>query len=157
MDSVAQYLMRILATAILCAIASGISGSTGAVSTLLRFLSGIIMVVCIIQGFVSVDIKRLSPELHVFSENASAAVLSGENAAEAQLANIIEAQLCAYIQDKADSLNAEVVADITLSDMLPSEVSVCGYVSPYAKAQLSAWITENLNIPREAQHWTSPN
>ena len=69
--------------------------------------------------------------------------------------DIIKARIQAYILDKADSFGTQLDVEVILDqDNIPTSVELRGNISPYAKAQLTGIITENLGIPKEYQLWT---
>ena len=78
---------------------------------------------------------------------------TGTEYAEQELRRIIIARTQTYIMDKAASFGVTVDVEVVLNEYTPQSVILKGSVSPGAKAQLTAWITENLGIPKEAQQW----
>ena len=73
------------------------------------------------------------------------------------LAQFIKERTQSYILDKAQSLNAVLDVEVTLSDdEIPVPVKVCitGKVSPYARGRLENLIIEDLGIEKENQIWT---
>ena len=72
-----------------------------------------------------------------------------------EMEKIIKAKTEAYILDKAKNIGAEISAEISLNDLVPTGITVVGNLSPYARSSLAAIITHELNIPPEAQIWKS--
>ena len=69
-------------------------------------------------------------------------------------ADIITAQVEAYILDKAALYQAPVTVDVTLDEEgTPVSVRLSGAVSPYAKTRLSEMMETDLGIKKEAQQW----
>ena len=66
---------------------------------------------------------------------------------------IIKQKTETYILDKANALGAEITVQVVLEDYIPAGVTIMGDVSPFVKSNLSASITQELNIPPEEQIW----
>ena len=58
--------------------------------------------------------------------------------------------------DKATQWEVDLAVEVSLTDITPSHVRICGSVSPYVKAALSDWIAEQLGISKEEQEWIGP-
>ena len=68
--------------------------------------------------------------------------------------NIIKSRVQAYILDKADSFGTSLEVEVILDqDHIPVSVELQGNISPYARAQLTEIIEEDLGIPKEHQLW----
>ena len=92
-----------------------------------------------------------------YNDDAQQAIQSGVADTSNTLKQIIKDKTEAYILDKAASLGVDLQVDVILSDTappLPVEVLLIGAASPYAKAQLSTMIADELGIAKEAQRWT---
>ena len=69
---------------------------------------------------------------------------------------IIKEETEAYILDKAASLGVTLSVEVMVEDgNVPrlSGVQLSGQVSPYARQQLSTWISNDLGISKENQKW----
>jgi len=88
-------------------------------------------------------------------EGESAAVF-GQEAAQKEYSDIIKKRTAAYILDKAKSLGAELMVEVTLNDAIPPvpcAVRLSGSITPYAKKVLSETISRDLGIKTEEQTW----
>ena len=82
---------------------------------------------------------------------------AGVNMASDAMQEIISAETCAYILDKATELGAEISVEVQLTDEnlpVPKSVFLEGNISPYGKKQLTGWMETELGIPEEHQIWT---
>ena len=89
------------------------------------------------------------------SAQAQEIVEEGSMAAKEAMAEAVIEQTEAYIIRKAAFYDAEISANVMLEEeeLLPVAVEIHGQLSPYARQQLSQWISQELGIDREAQRW----
>ena len=157
MDSIKEYLLSVTAAAIVCSCIAVLFSKKGTASTLIKLLCGVFLSLAVLKPVVNISLPDLASLGGFASDDAQAAIAAGQlMAAEAEAA-IIKEQAEAYIQDKASDLECEVDVTVILSKeapYIPCEVEIRGAVSPYAKAQLSAWIEDTFDIPGEDQKWT---
>ena len=93
-----------------------------------------------------------------FSISSDFAVQEGTLSAKYASSEYIKTKSEAYILDKATEMGADVNIDVVLSDdqlPVPAGITVCGAVSPYVKAKLSACIRDELGIAEDEQVWIS--
>ncbi len=157
MDAIRQYVISIVAAAILCAILNSLFAEKGTPGSLMKLISGIFLAFVVIRPIADMDLTEFPSVLDIYSSDASAAVEAGENIAWEANAAIIKQQTEAYILDKAESLNAQLTVEVTLSAdtiPVPTAVRLSGDVSPYAKAVLESVLEEELEIAKENQLWT---
>ena len=147
-----SYLLQIVTAAILCSIVITLTGGSNFVKPI-QFLTGLLMVIIVIKPIVNAefDIDILGSKS--ISTDSYAIVAQGEETAKDALAAVITDSVAAYIQDKAQSLGALVTVQVEVTDSIPTGVMIAGNVPPYARSQLSQWITSELGIPEEEQHW----
>ena len=151
-----QYLMKLIAAAILCAIATGLAGGETGAGKVVRLMASVFMVATILSPLVRLELTDLDGLLEGISADASAAAAAGENGARESMAQIIKSETEAYILDKAESYGAQLAVEVTLTDSgIPTPVSVTlrGQFSPYARQQLTRLIEEGLEIGQEEQTW----
>lgn len=155
MDSVRQYLISVVAAAIICGAVSNLIGKKGSIGGVIKFLCGLFMTITAISPLISL---RLPDELtfwDTFRNEAQAVANDGETAGSEMRTAIITEQLETYILEKADSLGLSVRAEVSLCDnFLPEMVIIHGTAAPYAKKKLCAFINESLGIPEDAITWT---
>ncbi len=157
MDGIRTYLLQITAAAMLCGIVTGILGKKGMLGTTVKLLSGIFMALAVVSPWLNLRLDSLQSFMGSISFDASSAVAEGEFSATQEMKAIIKQKVEAYILDKADSLGAEINANVSLcGDAMPAPngVTISGKFSPYAKSVLSAYIADDLGIDLEDQIWT---
>lgn len=149
-----DYLISVTAAALICGMINSLAGKSS-ISKLMKLLCGIFLASVVIRPVVDIkmgDILDFSDNLAVSSDIA---VSAGEKMAAEEMEKIIKAKTEAYILDKAKNIGAEISAEISLNDLVPTGITVVGNLSPYARSSLAAIITQELNIPPEAQIWKS--
>jgi hypothetical protein len=156
-EQVRSYLLGIFAAAMISGIAKRLMGEKGTHAALVNLITGIFMVFTLIRPIVSVNLFDLRHLVDGFESDAAQAVQIGESQTRKMLAQFIKERTQSYILDKAQSLNAVLDVEVTLSDdEIPVPVKVCitGKVSPYARGRLENLIIEDLGIEKENQIWT---
>lgn len=157
MESIRTYLLQITVAAMFCGIATGVLGKKGMLGTTVKLLAGIFMALAVVAPWVNIRIDSFDSFLNGISLDGSAAVSEGEISATNAMKSIIKERTEAYILDKADTLGADVTADVSLNVEAipaPTGVRISGKFSPYAKSVLSAYIADDLGISLEDQIWT---
>lgn len=111
------------------------------------------MAYTLIRPVLHLDFSSVTSFTGSFSSEAEAAAHIGEEAATDELTAVIKAKTESYILDKAAAMEVDLNVEITLDSFIPTAVVLRGAVSPYARSTLTAWITQQLGIPKEAQVW----
>lgn len=157
MDEIRQYLMSLIAVAIICSIIHGMFHDKSTYGQLIGLLTGIVMLVVLLSPLKKITIPDWAP----FQENYKLLALEyteeGVAAANSAKADIIKAKSEAYILDKAASLDAHIYVDVTVSqepDSIPVAVTLRGAISPYGKQVLEREIETQLGILKENQQWS---
>lgn len=153
MESIRNYILSITASALLCGIVTSIMGEKGTAAALTKVICGIIMAMVVVSPLMQVNLSGWTDWTARLTFQAEAAAAEGELLGEEMLEAIIKEETESYILDKAGALGAALTADVTVKDGLPERVLLTGTVSPYAKAQLTAWIRDELGIAKEDQQW----
>lgn len=151
-----DYILRIIAAAILCAFVKGFTDRHTAINSIIKSLCGIFLTLTILSPLVSFKFSSVANYINMYSSDADAAVEVGTSLTNASLYGSIKTQTESYILDKAASLNTKLSVEVTLSnDEIPIPCGVCieGNISPYAKSKLMKLIADDLGIPRENQTW----
>ena len=157
MEVIRQYIVSVAAAAILCGILCCLLGNKGGSGTLIKLIAGIFLALIVIKPLAQIELGDFPAFAAEFGNEAEAAAASGKEITQKAISDIIKAETEAYILDKAESLNAHLTVDVTLSsDLPPAPVSVrlTGAVSPYAKARLESILENDLGISKENQIWT---
>ena len=152
-----QYLLSVVAAAILCSIIMRLVGKKGALSAIVKLLTGLFLAVTVISPWAKLQIMDFSTYANGLSAQAQDAVEHGQAMAYLETSSIIKSRTEAYILDKAASLGLHLEVEVTVSGSeppQPSAVTLRGAVSPYAKQQLQQIIAKDLGIPEGSQTWT---
>lgn len=153
MEAVRNYILAITAAAILCGIVTALMGGKGTSTALAKLVCGIFMAMVVVSPLVNLEFDGWTAWTSQISFDAEAAAAEGEAVAEEMYAAIIKEQTESYILDKAKALGVSAAVEVTVEEGLPAAVWLSGDFSPYAKARLTAYISEELGIPKEDQQW----
>ena len=149
-----DYLISVTAAALICGMINSLSGKSS-ISKLMKLLCGIFLASVVIRPVVDIKIGDILDFTDNLAVSSDIAVSAGEKMAAEEMEKIIKTKTEAYILDKAKNIGAEISAEISLNDLVPTGITVVGNLSPYARSSLAAIITNELNIPPEAQIWKS--
>ncbi len=156
MDNIRQYIISVVSAAMICGILRSIFSGKGAVEALVKLVSSIFLAFVIIRPVTQIDLDPAGFFPDILSQKGQQAAVQGENLSREALSAIITGETEAYILDKAEELNLQLMVAVTLSDdplPVPISVRLEGEVSPYAKASLMQTIEQELGIPKEDQQW----
>jgi len=151
-----EYVLRIVAAAIVCAVARGFLGKKTATGRITALLSGIFMAAAVITPLGNIHFYGVSDFWDDLSVDAKKYVTEGTTNAEKQRLNIIKSQCEAYILDKANRMGLQIAVEVELDGYngnIPCGAVISGNVSPYAREQLGAYIEDTLGIAKEKQEW----
>lgn len=157
MDGIREYLIGVIAAALVCSIVTNLLNINGMVGICVKTLAGIMMLLSVVRPWVSISFDDLFQWTEDIQANGADFALSGEAMAQNAYRDSIMQQTAAYILDEARTFGCELSVDVSLSEdtiPVPVRVQLSGDVSPYAKQAISAMITERLGIKREDQIWT---
>lgn len=154
MAQMGQYILSITAAAIIPAIVNSLLDKKGSASALVQLMGGLFLAFTMIQPIVRFDFSHITSFWEEISEEGASATAAGQTYAENQKAVIIKDNVEAYILDKAQTYEADLEVEVSLDqNQVPSQVTLRGAISPYAKARLQRTIEEDLGIPKEEQQW----
>ena len=157
MEGLRQYILQIIAAALLCSIVIRFVGEKGASAPVIRMITGVFMLLTLASPLAHIRLNDLSFYFDRLTQETDQAVGMGQSAAFEELKTIIKSKTEAYILDKATAYGANLEVDVELdgsSPPVPCGVQIGGSISPYGKKQLQNYISESLGIPLEAQIWT---
>ena len=157
MDGIREYLIGVIAAAVLCGLVTTILDPKGMVGTAVKLMAGLLMLLAVIRPWVSISLDTLLDWTDGITVNGSNFVSDGEMMAQSAYRQSIIQRTEAYILDEAKALDCDVTVEVVLSDddmPVPKLVKLAGEVSPYARQTLSNFLTERLGIKREDQIWT---
>ena len=119
-----------------------------------KLTGGLILVLGILQPLVTMDYE----DLYDMVSSLPAGAISQETLEEKTyepMKGIIEEELSAYIVDKGEQLGASCSAQVVCAPgrraSLPIRATVTGQLTQGQKQDLSHYMEEELDIPREAQ------
>ena len=149
MEALRQYVISVVAAAMLCGIVVRLfpNGSGKQVG---KLICGLFLAYTVLSPISRVDFSKLPDFSLRCMDDAEDAAAMGENLARDSMADIIKEETEAYILDKAADLHAEVTVG---EDSLPTAVTLSGEASPYARRQIQAMIANDLGISKENQKW----
>ena len=155
MELIKEYLLSITAAALICGAISSLTSKNASISKLMQLLCGLFLAITVIRPIVEVQLDNIDSFTELLVEDGEIAASTGKEMAAEEMKRIIKEKTEAYILDKAKNIGAEISVEISLNDLVPTGVTVVGNLSPYARSSLAAIITQELNIPPEAQIWKS--
>ena len=153
-----QYLLKLTAAALFCAVVVGFVGDKGALGKLVKLITGIFMIVTIAAPLGTLDMNGWTDYIDKLTLQTGSAVQEGENFAKDTMVGIIMEETSSYFLDKAKAYDARLEVEVTLDDSAvpaPCAVRIQGSISPYGRQLLQRIIQEDLGIKLEAQEWIS--
>ncbi len=155
MEAVREYIISLTAASILCGAAITIAGKKGSAAAITKLLCGILLTTILVKPILNFQLADISEYVEGLSQEGQILTDMGESAAAGEMDGIIKSKTEAYILDKAAAWNVTLDVEVELENQIPVFVHLQGAASPFARAQLSAWISENIGIPTEGQQWTT--
>ena len=153
MEGLRTYLLSVCSAALLCALIVTLTGEKSAFAKIIKLIAGIFLATVILKPSIEIhlsDWSRLEMELR---EKSSEAAEAGQRLAMETIAQQASQAVKSRIEQEAAKLGCRIDVTVSWIDHAPREVVLEGEASPYAKNSITAWITENLGIPGEAQIW----
>lgn len=153
-EFIRSWILGLTGAAAVCAVATLLT-PRGPVKGVTRTVCGVVMAAALVSPLIGFDFPAYSLNLAQYRARGDALIGRAEEISGALSRRSIEAELEAYILDKAQTLGAAAdAAKVTVA------WSTEGYWYPVAAelggsydAALSALIEGELGIPREAQTW----
>jgi len=153
MGSWKQYVFSLIVCALSCGIISQIISDTKR-KALMHLVCGTVLAISILRPLSKINLEEL---LYIPSLNQISAdhyIADGEKTATEARARYIKASCETYILDKAKTLGADVMVQISLNeDLLPVFVEMRGEADPNVQMELQKILTTDLGIPKENQKW----
>lgn len=154
MDLLAEYILSVVCTAVLCGIIMLLFDKNTAVTGVLKLVLGIVMTVTILTPVLKEDIFSYDLYFNTLGEDSAEAALEGSRIANTMREELIIGEIQEYILNKAETLGAQLAVKVSLQeDNFPESICMSGSVSPYAKKQLEHFICTQLGIRKECLSW----
>lgn len=156
MDALRQYIVSVIAAAILCSIFTGLINK-GIVGDLIKLTCGVLLTVVLISPLADIKHFTLHGVNMEWSRDTHIAVSAGEKYSAEALSTIIKQETEAYILNKAKDLDLALSADVVLSrdvPPVPVEVYLSGAAAPLARQKLTEALVAELGIAKEKLIWT---
>lgn len=153
MEFLRQWLLGVIACAMLVSVVQQLCPE-GSVRKLARFTGGLLLLCAMLRPLTTVELPGVDWDAGGYREAVARLELELGAAQENTMAEGIAAELEAYIEDKAESLGANVQAQVTMGTgsgaPLPERVTLRGAYS----AALAEAIEAELGVTKERQTWT---
>lgn len=153
MEFLRQWLLGVIACAMLVSVVQQLCPE-GSVRKLARFTGGLLLLCAMLRPLTTIELPGVDWDAGGYREAVARLELELGAAQENTMAEGIAAELEAYIEDKAESLGANVQAQVTMGTgsgaPLPERVTLRGAYS----AALAEAIEAELGVTKERQTWT---
>lgn len=150
MSGLREWLLGLLAAAMLGMVCQGLSGED---SPVLRLTTGLVLLLVLCSPVVSFDLGDVSQLLA--ETRAEAEAITADT--DAALAARISEQTEAYILDKAAEMGLALSAEVTVAEgeyyPYPAAVALTGRTTTAQRADINRWIREDLAIAEEDITW----
>lgn len=155
MEPFAQYILSVGAAGLMCALVSRL-GSGGATGKVLKLVTGLFMLLTLLQPLTGFKIGSLTEYFDAYSDEAKEAVAIGKNQTNLSVRNRIKEALASYILDKGAAHGANLTVQVRLDEAFPPNllgVSIAGDIAPYAKKALQETLCRELGLEEEDIVW----
>lgn len=154
MDALRQYIISVVAAAMICGIITGLF-QKGTAREIIKLVCGLFLAYTVLAPVTRLDFNQLTTLPFSGATDAAEAAAVGESLSKEALAERIKEETQAYILDKASKLGAVLDVEVALDDdNIPVSVTLRGEVSPYERRKLQSTIALDLGIAKENQQWT---
>lgn len=156
MEDVRQYLLSVIAAAIISSLVITIVGKKGTHAAVVKLMIGLLLTITVVSPWTKLQIGDLSSYLQEIKLDGDTVTSEALAIIAEEKASIIKEEIEAYILDKAASMELDVTVDVELTGgdpPTPYAVTITGTASPYAKQRLQYIISDELGVPKEQQLW----
>ena len=156
MAEIRQYILSVIASAIICAISIKMVGNTGFIPSVIKLLTGLFVVYTVVSPWSKIQIYDFSSYLSDLKLDGSIIAAEGKESAELAGSELIKQQVESYILEKAQSIGVALTADIIIDNSdyrSPKYVTISGSASPYNRQCIMQMISDELGIPKENLTW----
>ena len=99
MENIRQYLLTIIASAILCGIINGLIGKNGAYGTIVKLVTSIVLILTVISPWTKIQLEYITIYTEGIISDAEQITQSGAEIASSQSKDIIKSKVESYILD----------------------------------------------------------
>ncbi len=155
-----EWIRAIAGAALICAAATALTPK-GKTKNVLKFICGIVLICAMLNPIIKQDFPSMSLEMSKYRSDADDIIASAEEKENKLSRTIIEDELEAYILDKAESLNTQLMSvevSVKWGDegcWYPYEVSLSANIPPRERMLISNCIEAELGVPEERQYWSA--
>lgn len=156
MSITAQYIFSIIAASIFISITRAMLPGNGAVVGAVKLIGGLFLMIAVLSPFAKEQWVNLCYMMDEIETDSEEIIMEAQAHTVDQIRQVIKQQTESYILEKAAKLSANIEVDVIFQQnerYHPYEIKINGAVSPFAKQQLTATISESLGIPEEKQIW----
>ena len=155
MEHIREYLLTVTAASIFCGILKSFMGETGSAAGMVRLLCGVFLALTVIRPLADIQLSEWDLFPQEIQSQVDIAVAEGEDYGKQALARCIKEESEAYILDKAQAFQGIMAVEVTVNGEppVPTECTIRGDISPYAKQQISKILEADLGIAKEDQRW----
>lgn len=156
MDGIRQYLLSVIASAMICGMITGLLGKKGTYPSVVKMLCGLFVSITIISPIKQIQFSDYKANLHHLSKDANEIVEQSKINTQNAVAKLIEEKVEAYILKRADELDLQISVDVildTADSYTPKTIIIYGAASASAKQSLQEMIIKELGIAKENQVW----
>lgn len=156
MDELREYLLGIVAAAVLCGILSRLINPKSTVGIAVKLIAGFLLLLAVVSPWADIRLENVLDWADSITADGAYYVSQGEMMAEEKYRAGIKERTEAYIVDEAKALQCSLQAEVSVSAdamPVPESVILTGDASPYARQALIAVLTQSLGIGREDIIW----
>lgn len=155
MEEIRQYLLSLIAAAIVCSIIRDLVESKSKIKGITNMICGVFLAITAISPWMDVRIPDVHTALDSYIEEAKDAAQIGGEGATQQMAEIIKQEVETYILDKARAYGMDLEMNVYLDAQtcVPQSVEITGDVLPYNKTLLGNYVSQTFDIPEESIKW----
>ena len=156
MDEIRQYLLSVIAAAMISGMITGLLGKKGTYPSVVKLLCGIFVAITVIAPLTKIQLSEYDLHITKLQSEADKIIATAEADRRNETAARIKEQTETYILKKASDLDLTIAVDVsidTYDTLLPQSIIITGAASPTAKDTLQEIIANDLGISKEKQTW----
>ena len=157
MDKISQYLLSIIASAIICGLVNSLLEKNKTMASISKLLTGLVLLLTMLRPLIHINVTNIFAFSQSMHTDAQEMIENAQSISDTKQSEIIKSKTEQYIIENANALGADITVRVELDNSnhnIPCGVKISGMVSPYVRTKLAQKIVDELGIPREAQTWT---